>query len=57
MTTYDARRTDEIKSRIVMARIALSRKKNFITRKLDLHLRKKLVKCRIRSIALYDAEI
>jgi hypothetical protein len=39
----------EMKSRIAMATAAF-------TSKLDLHLRKKLVKCYIWSIALYGAE-
>jgi hypothetical protein len=55
-TTNDARCTCDIKYRIVMAKTAFSRKKNFCTSKLDLNLRKKLVKCYIWSIALYGAE-
>jgi hypothetical protein len=46
-----------MKSRIVMEKIAaLNRKKTLLTRKLDLHLRKKLLKCCIWSIAFYGAE-
>jgi hypothetical protein len=46
----------EIKARIAMAKAAFSRKKVPSTSKLDLELRKKLVKCYIWSIALYGAE-
>ena len=56
LITNDARCTLEIKSRIAVAKIALS-KKNLFTSKLDLKLRKKLVKCYIWSIAFYSAEI
>ncbi|PNF14726.1 hypothetical protein B7P43_G08936 [Cryptotermes secundus] len=41
---------------IAMAKAAFSKKKNLFTSKLDLNLRKKLVKCYIWSIALYGAE-
>jgi len=53
MLTNDGRCTCEIKSRINMA---LNKKKNLFTSTLDLNLRKKLVKCYIRSMALYGAE-
>jgi hypothetical protein len=56
MTTNDARCTREIKSRIAMAKAAFNKKKDLFTSKLDLNLRKKLVKCYIWSIALYGAE-
>jgi hypothetical protein len=56
MITNDARCTREIKSRIAMAKAAFNKKKNLFTRKLELNLRKKLVKCYIWSIALYGAE-
>jgi hypothetical protein len=56
MITNDARCTREIKSRISMAKAAFNKKKNLFTSKLDLNLRKKLVKCYIWSIALYGAE-
>jgi hypothetical protein len=46
----------EIKLRIAMAKAAFSRKKVPFTSKLDLELRKKVVKCYIWSIALYGAE-
>jgi hypothetical protein len=54
--TNDARCTREIKARIVMAKAAFIKKKTFFTSKLDLELRKKLVKCYIWSIALYGVE-
>jgi hypothetical protein len=56
MITNDARCTSEIKSRIAMAKAAFYKKKTLFTSKLDLNLRKKLVKCYIWSIALYGAE-
>jgi hypothetical protein len=56
MITNDARCTREIKYRIAMAKAAFNKKKNFFTSKLDLNLRKKLVKYYIWSIALYGAE-
>jgi hypothetical protein len=55
MTTNDARCTREIKCRIAMVKAAFKKKTHF-TRKLDLNLRKKLVKCYIWSMALYGAE-
>jgi hypothetical protein len=54
--TNDVRCTREIKSRIAMAKAGFNKKKNLFTSKLDLNLRKKLVKCYIWSIALYGAE-
>ena len=39
-----------------MAKAAFSKKKNLFTSKLDLNLRKKLIKCYILSMALYGAE-
>jgi hypothetical protein len=59
MITIDVRYTREIKSRIAMAKAAFNKKKNLFTSKLDLNLRKKLVKRYIWSIycvALYGAE-
>jgi hypothetical protein len=56
MITSDARCTCEIKSRIAIAKTAVNKKKHFFTSKLELNLRKKLVKCYIWNIALYDAE-
>jgi hypothetical protein len=56
MITSDARCTREIKSRIAMAKAPFNKKKILFTSKLDLNLRKKLVKCYIWSITLYGAE-
>jgi hypothetical protein len=53
---YDASSTREIKSRIAMAKAAFNKKKTLFTSKLDLNLRKKLVKCYIWSVALHGAE-
>ena len=39
-----------------MAKAAYNEKKNLLTSKLDLNLRKKLVKCYVWSVALYGAE-
>jgi hypothetical protein len=39
-----------------MAKTAFNKKKNLFTSKMELNLRKKLVKCYIWSIALYGAE-
>jgi hypothetical protein len=55
MIADNARRTRDIKYWIAVAKAAFSRKKTFCTSKLDLNLRKKLVKCYIWSIALYGA--
>ena len=49
--------TCETKSKIVMAKAAFNKKKNYFTSKLDLNLRKKLLRCYVCSMALYDAEI
>ena len=56
LLTNDGRRTCEIKSRIVMAKAACSKKKTLFTSTMDLNLRKKLVKCYIWSMALYGVE-
>ena len=56
MLTNDGRFTREIKSRIAMAKAAFSKKKTLFTSKLDLNLRKKLIKCYIWSMALYGAK-
>ena len=53
--TNGGRCTCEIKCRIAMAKAAFN-KRSLFTSKLDLELRKKLVKCYIWSIALYGAE-
>jgi hypothetical protein len=49
MTTNDARRTCEIKPRISMAKAAFNRNNNLFVSKLDLNLRKKIVKCYVDS--------
>jgi hypothetical protein len=54
--TNDARCKREINSRIAMAKAAFNNKKTLFTSKLDLNLRKTLVKCYNWSIALYGAE-
>jgi hypothetical protein len=51
MLTNDARCPHKIKSRIAMAKAAFNKKKTLFTSKLDLNLRKKLVKCYIWNIA------
>jgi len=55
LLTNDGRCTREIKSRIAMAKAAFSKKKTLFTSKLDLNLRKKLIKCYIWGMALYGA--
>jgi hypothetical protein len=55
MITKDARCTRGIESRIAME-IAAFNKKTLFTSKLDLNLRKKLVKCYIWSTTFYGAE-
>jgi hypothetical protein len=52
MITSDARVTREIKPRIAMAKAAFN-KKTLFTSKLDLNIRKKLVKCYIWAWALH----
>jgi hypothetical protein len=52
MITNDARCTHEIISRIAMAKAAFNKKKALFTNKLDLNLRKELIKCLIRSMVL-----
>ena len=56
MITDDGKCTCEIKSRIALAKATFNKKKNLFTSKLDLNLRKKLVKCYVSSMALYGAE-
>jgi len=51
LLTNDGRCTCEIKSRIAMAKAAFNKKKTLFTSKLDLKLRKKLVKCYLWSMA------
>jgi len=54
--TNDGRCSCEIKSRITMAKAAFNKKNSLFISKLDLTLRKKLVKCYIWSMAFYGAE-
>ena len=56
MLTNDGRCTREIKSRIAMAKSAFNKTKTLFTNRLDLNLRKKLIKCYIWSMAFYGAE-
>ena len=54
--TNNARCTGEIKSRIVMAKAAINKKRDLFTSKLDLTVSKKLVKCYIWSVGFYGVE-
>jgi len=54
--TNDGRCTCEVKCRNSMVKAAFNKKRVLLTSKLELELRKKLVKCYIRSIALCGAE-
>jgi hypothetical protein len=45
-----------IKSKIAIAKAAFNKKRTLFTSKMDLKLRKKLVKCYVWCIALYGAE-
>jgi hypothetical protein len=56
VVTNDGRCTREIKSRIAMTKAAFNKKKTLFTSKLDLNLRKKVVKCYIWSMVSYGAE-
>ena len=56
MLTEDGSCTCEIKSRIAKAKAAFNRKKNPFNSKLNLNLRKKLVKCYVCSMAVYGSE-
>jgi hypothetical protein len=56
MISNDARCTLEMKYRNAIAKATCNRKKTLFTSKLDLNLRKKLVKCYIWNIALCGAE-
>jgi hypothetical protein len=51
----DARYIQGIKSRIVMAQASFNNNKALLTSKLDLNLRKKIVKCYTWITALYGA--
>jgi len=55
MITNDAGCMREIKSRISLAEAAFNKKKALFTSKLDLNLRKRLVKCFIRRTVLCGA--
>jgi hypothetical protein len=55
MVTNDARGTREIKNSIAMEKVTFSEKITGFRRKLDINLRKKLVKCCIWSIVFYGA--
>jgi hypothetical protein len=55
-TINDAKCTCEIKSRLPIAKATFSKKKTVFASKLDLNLRKKLIKCCIWSIDLFGAE-
>jgi hypothetical protein len=57
MMTKDAKYTREIKYRIVMTKAAFNRQKTLFSSKLDLNIKRKLVKCYIWSIALCGVEI
>jgi hypothetical protein len=50
MKTNDASCTREIQSRFAMAKTAFNKKKILFTSKLNVNLRKKVVKCYIRSM-------
>jgi hypothetical protein len=54
--TNDARCTREIEPRAAMTKSGFNKKKTLFTRKLDLNLRKKRVKCYTLSIAWCGAE-
>jgi hypothetical protein len=56
MLTNDGRCACEIKSSIAMAKVVFNKKRDLLTSKMYLELRKKLVKCYIWSIALYSSE-
>ena len=53
----DGRYTREIKSMIIISKAAINKKEALFTNKLDLNLKKKLIKCYIWSIPLQGAEI
>jgi len=52
----DARCTLEMKSSITMAKAAFNKKKNVLTRKLNLNIRKKEVICYIWCTEVHSAE-
>jgi len=55
LITSDAKYALQVKSRFSMATTVFNEKDSF-ARKLDLYLRKKIVKCYIWNMALYGAE-
>jgi len=55
MITNDTRCKHKLKYRFAMAKTLFNRKKALCTSKLDLNLRKKVVKCYIWSIAVCGA--
>ena len=57
MMTKDAKCTREIKYRIVMTKAAFNRQNTLFSNKLDLNVKRKLVKCCIWSIVLCGVEI
>ena len=54
--TRDGYCTREIKMRIVIAKEAFNRTMSLLTSKLNIELKKKLVRCYVWSIALYGSE-
>jgi hypothetical protein len=56
MLTNDRRYICEIKSRIAMAKAAFNKNRALVTNKMDIQLRKKVVKCYIWIVALYGAK-
>jgi hypothetical protein len=56
MITNDARCAREIESTISMAKTEFKRKKDVLTKKFNLNLRRKLVQCYIWSIPVLVAE-
>jgi hypothetical protein len=54
--TRDGYCTREIKMRIAIAKEAFNRKMTLLTSKLNIELKKKLVRCYVWSIALYGSE-
>ena len=57
LLTRDSYCTREIKMRIAMTKEAFNIKISILTSKLNTELRKKLVRCYVWSIALYDSEM
>ena len=54
--TCDAGCTKEIKIRIALGKVAFNKKRELLTSKINLQLKKKFVKCYVWSIALYGSE-